>query len=75
MRVLTSDDVRTWSWAPGWRWSTRRQRRDRDLRRAVAAARARGASWTEIGDVLHMSADEAAGRFTRPARRLAFLRR
>src|SRR4051794_16513444 len=37
----------------------------RDLRQAVILARARGASWKEIGDVLHLTPEEVAKRYAR----------
>ena len=43
-------------------WRTRRHCGERDLHKAVEAARQRGASWEEIGAVLNVSAAEAAER-------------
>jgi hypothetical protein len=50
-------------------WRTRRHRGERDLSKAVEAARQRGASWEEIGTVLNLSAEEAADRHSEPAGR------
>jgi hypothetical protein len=54
-------------------WRTRRYCGERDLHKAVEAARQRGASWEEIGAVLNLSAAEAADRHRGPGER-AFVR-
>jgi hypothetical protein len=43
-----------------------------DLRQTVALARARGVSWEQIGQVLHLDAPEAVRRFGGPRWRSAF---
>jgi hypothetical protein len=47
----------------------RRQRGDRDLRTAVDATRRRGASWTEIGEVVRLSSVDVERRFGPRGRR------
>ena len=50
-------------------WRARRHCGERDLCKAVEAARRRGASWEEIGAVLNLSPSEAAERHGEPVGR------